>query len=215
MFKKYLYRVYLFFKRFFFRLKLKKKKVRISSNSKGYLNVSFEGKNDVPKGCHFSGKIKIGKSTTLGYNNFIAGNVRIGKYCQLASDVAIHSTNHPVNYLSTYINFHLFEGALNKLKEVHSVNIGNDVWIGHGVKILGNVTIGNGAIIGAGSVVTKNVEAYTIVAGVPANPIKKRFSEEVIKEIEDLKWWDKEEEELYKIKSLFLKNYENSKTIYD
>lgn len=188
--------------------------VVVHGNVKGIQHVSFEGANRVPNGCNFSGKVKVGYATTLGINNYLFGNVSIGKYCQIGIDVAIHSTNHPVHYLSTYINENLFDKELASLKTNKEIIIGNDVWIGHGVIILSGVTIGNGAIIAAGSVITNDVESYSIVAGIPAKEIKKRFSDSIIKEIEDLKWWDKSKSELEKIKPLFFKNFENKNTIY-
>lgn len=183
--------------------------------SRGIQNVVFEGKNAVPDGCNFSGKIKLGYATTLGYNNFIHGNVSIGKYCQLGVDVAIHATNHPIGYMATYINKNLFNGELKQLRQKNKIRIGNDVWIGHNVIIVGNVTIGNGAVLAAGAVVTKDVLPYTIVGGVPAKSIRKRFSDTVIKEIEELQWWNKTEEELEKIKPLFFKNFESKNSIYE
>lgn len=190
-------------------------KVKISGFSRGLQNVTFEGKNAVPDRCNFSGKIHIGYATTLGYNNLLGGDITIGKYCQLGVDVAIHATNHPIHHLTTYINSNLFDGELKQFKEENKITIGNDVWIGHNVIIVGNVTIGNGAIIAAGSVVTKNVEPYTIVAGVPAKPIKKRFSDRVIAEIEALQWWHLSDEELSKIKPLFFKNLKEVQSIYE
>ena len=68
--------------------------------------------------------------------------------------------------------------------------IGNDVWIGYEAVIMTGVHIGNGAIIAARAVVTKDVPPYTIVGGVPARPIRKRFDEEVIRKLETLQWWD-------------------------
>ena len=190
-------------------------KVILSGFSKGLENVVFEGKNAVPDRCNFSGKIQIGYATTLGYNNILGGDITIGKYCQLGANVAIHATNHPMSYLTTYINQNLFQGELSQLKQQNVITIGNDVWIGHGVIIVGNVSVGNGAILAAGSVVTKDVKPYTIVAGVPAKMIKKRFNEAITKEIEELKWWDKNETELEKVKHLFFKNFTNKESIHE
>jgi len=192
-----------------------RKNVLYSGFSRGIQNVKLQGKNAIPDRCNFSGTIEIGYATTLGYNNFLHGDITIGKYCQLGADVAIHTTNHPSTYLSIYINNNLFQGELRKLKEIKITKIGNDVWIGHNAIIVGNVTIGNGAIIAAGAVVAKNVEPYTIVAGVPAKKIKMRFSKNIIKEIEELKWWDKSETELEKIKPLFFKDFKNKESIYE
>ena len=68
--------------------------------------------------------------------------------------------------------------------------IGNDVWIGYEAVIMAGVTIGDGAIIGARAVVTKDVPPYTIVGGVPAREIRRRFSDDVIARLLELKWWD-------------------------
>ena len=76
--------------------------------------------------------------------------------------------------------------------------IGNDVWIGYEAVILSGVTIGDGAIIGTRAVVTKDVPSYTVVGGVPAKPIRKRFDEETIQKLEEIRWWDWEEERIKK-----------------
>ena len=76
--------------------------------------------------------------------------------------------------------------------------IGNDVWIGYEAVILAGVTIGDGAIIGARAVVTKDVEPYTIVGGVPAAPIRKRFSKDTISNLLKIKWWDWPKEKIAK-----------------
>lgn len=189
-------------------------KVMITGFSRGVQNVTFEGKNRVPDRCNFSGTIKLGFATTLGYNNFLHGDIEVGKYCQFGADVAIHSTNHPTSYLSTYINKNLFDGELSSLKEVKKIKIGHDVWIGHNAIIVGNVTVGNGAVIASGSVVTKDVAPYSVVGGVPAREIKKRFSENLIKEVEELRWWDMSEEELLEHKQLFFKDLTNKQSIF-
>ena len=201
---------------YFFLNSIKKTdKVILSGFSKGIQNVTFEGKNAVPDGCNFSGNIKIGYATTLGYRNLLGGTISIGKYCQLGVDVALHATNHPISYMTTYINQNLFKGELKQLKEENTIMIGHDVWIGHGVIVVGNVTIGNGAILAAGSVITKDVAPYSIVAGVPAKEIRKRFSDTIIQEIETLQWWNKSELEIEKIKPLFFKDFSNRHSIYE
>jgi len=213
--KKFLYSYYIRLKRRRFIVSQKRKGNIISGQSKGFMNIQFGGKNAIPERCNFNGKISLGYATTLGYNNFFGGDIIIGKYCQIGADVAIHATNHPISYLSTYINQNLFQGDLKTLKKTNSITIGNDVWIGHNVIIVGNVTIGNGAILAAGCVVTKDVPPYAIVGGVPAKFIKKRFSDHIIKEIEALQWWNLPDAELEKIKPLFFKNFENANSIYE
>ena len=104
---------------------------------------------------------------------------------------------------------------MQQFKENNKISIGNDVWIGHNVLVVGNVSIGNGAILAAGSVVTKDVAPYAIVAGVPAKQIRKRFSDLIINEIEAIEWWNKSENDLGKIKPLFFKDFRNKSSIYE
>lgn len=80
-----------------------------------------------------------------------------------------------------------------KIENNFSVEIGNDVWIGDNVILIAGIKIGNGAIIGAGSIVTKDILPYSIVAGNPAKEIRKRFSKEEIEFLEKLEWWNKDE----------------------
>lgn len=75
-------------------------------------------------------------------------------------------------------------------KKEEKIIIGNDVWIGKNVTVMGGVTIGDGAVIGTGAIVTKDVPPYAVVAGIPAKVIRMRFSEEVVKALLDIKWWD-------------------------
>ncbi|WP_434309880.1 CatB-related O-acetyltransferase [Hominifimenecus sp. rT4P-3] len=125
--------------------------------------------------------------------------LQIGKFCSIAcgAKFLFNSANHALSSLSTY-PFPLFfeEWGLEK-KDVTKawdhkgdIVIGNDVWIGYEAVILAGVTIGDGAIIGARGVVTKDVPPYTIVGGVPAKPIKKRFPEEIIAALLEIKWWN-------------------------
>lgn len=131
----------------------------------------------------------------------------IGKFCSIAcgAKFLFNSANHAMASLSTY-PFSLFfeEWGLEK-KNVSKawdnkgdIIVGNDVWIGYEAIILSGVTIGDGAIIGTCAVVTKDVPPYTIVGGIPAKPIRKRFSDETIAELLKIKWWDWSEEKIAK-----------------
>lgn len=131
--------------------------------------------------------------------------LRIGKFCSIAcgAKFLFNSANHTLSSLSTY-PFPLFfeEWGLEK-KDVTKawdnkgdIVIGNDVWIGYEAVILAGVTIGDGAIIGTRAVVTKDVPPYTIVGGVPAKPIKKRFSDEIISALLEIQWWNWSEEKI-------------------
>ena len=127
----------------------------------------------------------------------------------------MHSSNHPIHHLSTYVNKRLFNGELMTLKSNHKITIGHDVWIGHGVIVVGNVTVGNGAILAAGAVVTKDVPPFAIVGGVPAKLIKYRFKPSIIAEIEKLQWWNRSFEDMAALKPLFFKELSQKKSIYD
>ena len=123
----------------------------------------------------------------------------IGKFCSIAcgAKFLFNSANHSLSSLSTY-PFPIFyeEWGLDRKNVVEAwdnkgdIVIGNDVWIGYEAVILAGVTVGDGAVIGARAMVTKDVPPYTIVGGVPAKPIRKRFSEETISDMLALKWWD-------------------------
>ena len=123
----------------------------------------------------------------------------IGKFCSIAcgTKFLFNCANHTLKSLSTY-TFPLFyeDWDLEKSDVATTwdnkgdIVIGNDVWIGYEAVIMVGVHIGNGAIIAARAVVTKDVLPYTIVGGVPARPIRKRFDEEVIRKLETLKWWN-------------------------
>ncbi len=125
--------------------------------------------------------------------------LRIGKFCSIAcgAKFLFNSANHTLGSLSTYpfpIFFEEWDLRAADIAEAWDnkgdIVVGNDVWIGYEAVILAGVTIGDGAIIGARAVVTKDVPPYTIVGGVPAKPIRKRFSEETIAALMALRWWD-------------------------
>lgn len=131
--------------------------------------------------------------------------LRIGKFCAIAcgAKFIFNSANHTLSSLSTYPFPIFFEEWDLDVGDITSawdhkgdIVVGNDVWIGYEAVILSGVTIGDGAIIGTRAVVTKDVPPYTIVGGVPAKPIKKRFSEDVIQSLMEMRWWDWPEEKI-------------------
>lgn len=123
----------------------------------------------------------------------------IGKFCSIAcgAKFLFNSANHALGSLSTYTFPIFFEEWDLPVEDIPrawdnkgDIVIGNDVWIGYEAVVMAGVTIGDGAIIGTRAVVTKDVPPYTIVGGVPAKPIRKRFDEETVKRLLALKWWD-------------------------
>jgi virginiamycin A acetyltransferase len=129
--------------------------------------------------------------------DFTGDKLIIGKFCMIASDVTfiMNGANHLTDAITTY-PFAIFGGSWQDAMEGKmypykgDTIIGNDVWIGYKATIMAGVTIGDGAIIAAHSVVTKDVEPYSIVGGNPAKLIKKRFSEERIQQFLDMAWWN-------------------------
>ena len=127
----------------------------------------------------------------------------IGKFCQIAEGVEfmMNDANHQMNAVSTF-PFYTLEGwdmeppKADDMPFKGDTVIGNDVWIGQNATILPGVHIGDGAIIGANSVVGSNVDPYTIIAGNPAKPVRKRFDDELISMMLEWKWWDKTVEEI-------------------
>lgn len=129
--------------------------------------------------------------------DFIGDKLMIGKFCMIASDVKfiMNGANHLTNAITSY-PFAIFGKGWGKAMDGKSypqkgdINVGNDVWIGYNATIMAGVTIGDGAIIATNSTVVKDVEPYSIVGGNPAIEIKKRFSEDKITKLLELKWWD-------------------------
>jgi virginiamycin A acetyltransferase len=135
--------------------------------------------------------------------DFTGDKLIIGKFCMIASDVTfiMNGANHLTDAITTY-PFAIFGNGWENAMEGKSypskgnIVVGNDVWIGYNATIMAGVTIGDGAIIGTNSVVTKDVEPYSIVGGNPAKLIKKRFSDDEIIDLLEIKWWDWEIEKI-------------------
>lgn len=129
----------------------------------------------------------------------------IGKFCSIAcgAKFIFTSANHTLKSLSTYPFPIFFEewgldsaNIANAWDNKGDIVIGNDVWIGYEAVILSGVTVGDGAIIGTRAVVTKDVPPYTIVGGVPARHIRRRFDEETVAKLMELKWWEWSDEKI-------------------
>ena len=141
---------------------------------------------------------------TMGDYSYVVNDAQItytaiGKFCSIAAMTRINPGNHPMHRASqahfTYRASAYFPGESDEAeffewRREHRVDIGHDVWIGHGAIVLPGRTVGNGAVVAAGAVVTKDVPAYTIVAGNPARPIRRRFPEDIASRLTALAWWD-------------------------
>ena len=154
----------------------------------------------------FSDNVSIG-DYTYGFFDVLEWDnktkLKIGKFSSISGDVLfLLGGNHRGDFITTYP----FNALMDSFSYIEghpqskgNIIVGNDVWIGYGVKVLSGVTIGDGAIIGANSLVTKDIPPYAIAVGSPAKVIKYRFDEETIEKLLKIKWWDFTEEEILKI----------------
>jgi acetyltransferase-like isoleucine patch superfamily enzyme len=204
-----------FFRIFLFPLGFFKKCLELANNGARDLENKLRFKDSlIDKGSSFSQNTNINPNVHILENciinnseissytyvgkNCLIQNTRIGKFCSIANDVLIGLGNHPLDFFSTSPLFYRKENTFKiqiihndlEFEEYQTVTIGNDVWIGSRAIILDGVCIGDGSIIAANTVVTKNVEPYSIVGGVPAKMIRYRFSDEKISELKTLKWWE-------------------------
>ena len=143
------------------------------------------------------------ESHVTHHYDFIGDRLIIGKFCQIAAGVefVMNGANHMMNAVTTF-PFNMLEGwdmeppKTSDLPLKGDTVIGNDVWIGQNAVILPGVHIGDGAIIGANSVVGRDINPYTIVVGNPAKILRKRFDDEMIELLLRFKWWDKSTDEI-------------------
>ncbi len=166
-------------------------------------------------------KSRIGSWTEIGRGSHIVESVigdysyddgdvsvfysEIGKFCSIANRVRINPGNHPQDRVTQHhMTYRRKQFGLDAQddeeffdwRRAHPCVIGHDVWIGHAAVVLPGVRIGNGAVIGAAAVVTKDVEPYQVVVGVPARPVRSRFSDDVIQGILRSEWWNWDRREL-------------------
>lgn len=171
----------------------------------------FEAGATASSNCRFAEGIKVCAQcvlyhTEVGRYTFIAmgthmRNCRIGSFCSIGPWVRAGMGRHPSrDFVTTHPGFYSLAGQSQGIfvnepcfEEFLPIEIGHDVWIGAGVIIGDGVRIGDGAVVGSGAVVVKDVEPYTIVGGVPAKPIRKRFEDEEVQFLQELRWWDRDE----------------------
>lgn len=152
---------------------------------------------------------KIGKGTYIAVNSIIS-EAEIGRFCAIGPNFVCGYGVHPTNGISVSPAFYSINKqngmtfcTENKFEERKKIKIGNDVLIGMNVSILDGIIIGDGAIIAAGAVVTKDVEPYSIVGGVPAKHLKYRFNKEQIENFKKIQWWNWDNEKLKEIEKYF------------
>ncbi|QWI53130.1 CatB-related O-acetyltransferase [Bacillus mycoides] len=168
----------------------------------------------ISKGARINKGVIIGENVAIGEysyinNNSIVFNSDIGKFCSISYNCMIGLPNHPVKNISTSPFIYSNSNILNIPGSFEDLNtqtiIGNDVWVGASTIIMRGVSIGNGAIIGAGSVVTKNIPPYAIAVGNPAKVIKMRFEKNHVEFLEEMKYWDKYDTQKKRLAHLVLK----------
>lgn len=197
--------------------KLKRNNIVIEYNANVDKNTIFEGSNSVA-GKSLIQDCSIGIGTYIQYGCNLQ-KCNIGRWCSIAPEVKIITGNHPTQKIvtthpafysnKTHANMH-FENCV-EFEDYSYVDsekkwfceIGNDVWIGERALILNGIKIGNGAIIGAGAIVTRDIPPYAVAVGVPAKVIKYRFTNDQIKKLEIIKWWENDMEWLKKNSQLF------------
>ena len=204
-------------KRIFYSVYYYNRKVKFGPHVLLNTKNHFEGYSTVGKDCEIA-TCKIGLGTYISDNSIIK-NAIIGRFCSIGSNVQTGLGLHPTEkFVSTHPAFFSnqkqagfsFTG-INTFQEhkyidtdsLYVVSLGNDVWIGSNVTIMDGLKIGDGAIVAAGAVVTQDVLPYTIVGGVPAKFIRYRFTEQQIKVLQKIKWWDWDFKEIQAKRNLF------------
>lgn len=178
-------------------------KIESKMFKKEYKNEKIEiGENvSIHLKARIYSNVKIGRYTYVGENTILE-NCEIGAFCSIARDVKIGLSDHKIDMVTTHPiiykkNYRFIKENIPCVQK-EQIKIGNDVWIGAGAQIMNGIKIGDGVIVAAGAIVTKNIEDYAIVGGVPAKFLKYRFNKEQIVRLQELKWWQWSEKEIEK-----------------
>lgn len=160
--------------------------------------------------CKLQGEITIDGRTGIEKENELIGDINIGKYCAIAPKCIFRQRDHNINKpaMQGWFNSELVDSKLEYMTK-GPISVENDVWIGTRATILSGVNIGHGAVVGAGAVVTKDVEPYAVVAGNPARRVKWRFPKEVREKLLDVSWWEWSDKTIYAHREFFKQEIES------
>ncbi len=197
------------------KLKCSKRSIKITFSSEIKFPALLQGNNKIGKKSYLNGK--MGNYSYLGDNCRITAD--IGKYCSISNNVITVEGKHPLDRISTSPVFYSLnkqcgttfaqENNYDEVSHNKKTTIENDVWIGENVTIKGGVTIGTGSVVAMGAVVTSDVAPYSIVGGVPAKLIRKRFNQATIDSLLDTQWWEQSETWIRKKLCYFEKSVTN------
>lgn len=143
--------------------------------------------------------VEFGDYSYAAGSDGVVHHARVGRFCSLASHAVINPGDHPMERVTQHhVTYRLRQYGLAQADDAaffdwrrrRKVDIGHDVWIGNGAKVMAGVSIGTGAVIGAGAVVTRDVGPYEVAVGVPARVVRRRFPDEVVARLLDSAWWD-------------------------